>query len=307
MTHLKIEQNTSGTEEVTASIINKLYNIVSSGTLDNTSNLQGRLHSTSAYQRDVDYLTTQFNNLYITTIQYLAFFTDPEVMNVIRTNYGDVTTQQFAAITNIGTIFQNNTSIQTFNELNQSGITSLAQNAFYGCTNLREITIPQSCTSVGNNAFAHCSSLLHLDLSNVQLNVGSNCLGVFYNCSALQSIILGDCAVIGNKWATYDGRRGHFTDCTQLTTVDVKSISTICTYNNGTFRNCPSMTTFILRSTTVPSVEDNNIVSDMTAFGGENVTLYVPKTALTDYRTAWPAISNKILSIEDDLQQTSTV
>ena len=63
--HIYIEQNTDITEEVNSSIISKLYELAISGDLDNTSDLKGRLHSTSGYENQVSYLNTNFPDLYI--------------------------------------------------------------------------------------------------------------------------------------------------------------------------------------------------------------------------------------------------
>lgn len=65
MTHLYIEQNTGLTEEVSSSIISKLYELAISGDLDETSDLKGRLHSTTGYGDQVSYLMANFPNLYI--------------------------------------------------------------------------------------------------------------------------------------------------------------------------------------------------------------------------------------------------
>jgi hypothetical protein len=59
MTHLYIEQN-GITEEVTSSVISKLYELVSSGTLDGTSDLKGRLHITLGYRVPIEYLNNTF-------------------------------------------------------------------------------------------------------------------------------------------------------------------------------------------------------------------------------------------------------
>ena len=61
MTHLRIEQNTGITEEVSSAVITKLYNIVHDNILDSESNLKGRLHTSSTYQSYIDYLQGQFD------------------------------------------------------------------------------------------------------------------------------------------------------------------------------------------------------------------------------------------------------
>lgn len=66
MTHLYIEQSTGLTEEVNSSIISKLYELAISGDLDETSDLKGRLHSSTAIDTQVAYLNDKFDDLYIT-------------------------------------------------------------------------------------------------------------------------------------------------------------------------------------------------------------------------------------------------
>ena len=38
-------------------------------------------------------------------------------------------------------------------------VTSIGNSAFYNCTSLADVTIPDSVTSIGNSAFSSCSSL----------------------------------------------------------------------------------------------------------------------------------------------------
>ena len=60
MTHLRIEQNNGSIEEVSSSVIAKLYDIVTNESLDQTSNLVGRLSTTVTYQEYIDELEDQF-------------------------------------------------------------------------------------------------------------------------------------------------------------------------------------------------------------------------------------------------------
>jgi len=90
MTHLRIEQNNGIIEEVSSSVITKLYELAISGTLDNTSQFKGRLHVDITYQDYIDYLTDRTKylteDLYITASDTYIRFADPEVLNVLNAN-----------------------------------------------------------------------------------------------------------------------------------------------------------------------------------------------------------------------------
>lgn len=84
MTHLRIEQNNGIIEEVSSEVIEKLYNIVHNSTLDNTSNLVGRLHTSATYQDYIDYLEDTFKvngvkQLIIDAAKIYIHFNDPAV------------------------------------------------------------------------------------------------------------------------------------------------------------------------------------------------------------------------------------
>ena len=66
-------------------------------------------------------------------------------------------------------------------------ITYIGDNTFYGCTNLKEIMIPQSVASIGNQVFEGCSSLAEVTFGS---NVSSIGISSFCECSALTKITL---------------------------------------------------------------------------------------------------------------------
>ena len=73
---------------------------------------------------------------------------------------GELSTDEAAAVTDLGSVFKENKEIKTFNELEYfTGLTSISLGAFSNCSGLTSVTIPNSVTSIGNDAFYECSSL----------------------------------------------------------------------------------------------------------------------------------------------------
>jgi len=65
-----------------------------------------------------------------------------------------------------------------------------------------------------------------------------------------------------------------------------------------------SFTTFIFRGTTVPTFNMTN--SDKFVYNMNNVSIYVPESALSDYQTAWPAMASNIVKIEGSIYDTQS-
>ena len=76
---------------------------------------------------------------------------------------GELSHEEVAAVTTIGTVFQNNTDIEFFNELKYfSGLTALEANAFNGCSNLCNIAIPANVATIDVSSFKGCSQLMQV-------------------------------------------------------------------------------------------------------------------------------------------------
>ena len=82
-------------------------------------------------------------------------------------------------------LFKNRTDIEVVEVL--PGV-EIHANEFQGCTNLRQISIPDGLMGIGSYAFQDCKSLKDITLPNSNMLIGSN---AFSGCTALEHIKIG--------------------------------------------------------------------------------------------------------------------
>ena len=68
-------------------------------------------------------------------------------------------------------------------------VTSIGKKAFFGCTSLTSISIPDSVTNIGVEAFTVCASLTSIIIPEGVTSIGRS---TFSNCSSLTSITIPD-------------------------------------------------------------------------------------------------------------------
>ena len=76
-------------------------------------------------------------------------------------------------------------------------VTSIGNYAFYDCTHLTSVTIPNSVTSIGGYAFKYCGDLTNVTIGNSVTSIGPD---AFRYCHSLASI------VVANDNTKYDSR-----------------------------------------------------------------------------------------------------
>ena len=110
-----------------------------------------------------------------------------------------------------------------------NSVTSIGDYAFYGCSGLTSVTIPNSVTSISSSAFSDCSGLTSVTIGNSVTSIGDN---AFLNCSGLTSVTIGNSVTsIGE---------GAFEYCSGLTSVTIgNSVTSIGDY---AFYGCSGLT-----------------------------------------------------------------
>ena len=120
----------------------------------------------------------------IDDLSYIQF-EDPEVERICHEKLHVYTYEDAKKITDLGNFSRN---IKYFNELKYfTNLQKIRNQAFFTCSQLKQITLPDSITEIGNAAFFNCKSLQHINIPNKVTKIG---YAAFYQCESLQEITL---------------------------------------------------------------------------------------------------------------------
>ncbi len=175
-----------------------------------------------------------------------------------------------------------------------NSVTSIGDYAFRSCSGLTSVTIPNSVTSIGDYAFRSCSGLTSITIPNSVTSIGSS---AFSGCSGLTSVTIGNSVTSIGRYAFYNcsGLTSvtipesvtsigsyAFYGCSGLTSVTIPgSVTSIGSY---AFKDCSSLSNVYCHAQEVPQTNSN-------AFSNSSIgsaTLYVPDVAIETYRKTAP-------------------
>ena len=116
----------------------------------------------------------------------------------------------------------------------------IANGAFYHCTGLTSVTIPNLVTSIGENTFYGCTGLTSVTIPNSVTRIGGY---AFYGCTGLTSVTIPNSVTRIGGFA--------FCGCTGLASITIPiSVTEI---GNSAFKDCTGLTSITVKATTPPS------------------------------------------------------
>ena len=151
-------------------------------------------------------------------------------------------------------------------------ITSIGSSAFENCSGLTSIAISNSVTSIGEKAFLGCSSLTSIEIPDRVTSIGEY---TFYNCSSLTSVVIPDSVALIESYA--------FSGCSSLTEVTIgEGVTAI---GRSAFSGCANLTSIIFEDTSgwyrTSSAGNWNGKT-----GGISVNVTDPSANVTEFMTA---------------------
>ncbi|MCD7721755.1 MAG: leucine-rich repeat domain-containing protein [Prevotellaceae bacterium] len=186
-----------------------------------------------------------------------------------------------------------------------NSVESIESSAFSDCSSLTTVTIPNSVTSIGERAFLYCSSLTSVTIPDSVTSIGERAFG---NCTALEMVDYRATACTSTDSFSYPVFNGCtslakaiiadnvetipeylFYNCTSLTEVTIGN--SVTSIGEGAFEGCSSLTE-VISLNPEPPVCDGTSVFRFTIYG--KCTLIVPEGSKDKYASAdeWKNFSN---------------
>ena len=222
-------------------------------------------------------------------------------------------------VTTMASLFQGCVALGSVDLSNLTIGTALTSTAsmFNTCQNLREIDVSSLRTpnvTTMASMFNACSSLVRVDLTNIRATSCTNISSMFASCLMLESVdvsqlgVTSACTNTANMFSSCYSLR----ECPDMTAWDLSGI-TVMANAQTMFRYCYSLFEMTVPATLgyISNVwwQGNAVMGDAhvlsetpasigaTPFGSNTgVNVYVPASAVSAYKSAWPALAARIFA-----------
>lgn len=160
-------------------------------------------------------------------------------------------------------------------------VTTIGNEAFYGCRGMTSIHIPESVTKIGDQAFFYCTDLKSVEIPNSVVEIQER---AFCGCDSLESVVIGNSV----KSIGY----GAFLHDDHIKSVTLGSA--ITSIKEWAFKGLDAATSITSMIQDVTSVEMGKNVFD--EINTKACTLYVPRGTAQHYKVSpqWKQFTNII-------------
>ena len=159
----------------------------------------------------------------------------------------------------------------------RKGVKVIGDRAFFLCSFLTNINIPNSVTTIGDSAFRGCYSLTSINIPNSVTTIGEQ---TFWGCKFLTNINIPNSVTTIGDWA--------FKGCESLTNINIPN--SVTTIGDCAFEGCDSLTSITIPSSVVTIISNpfnswhGNLYNESKAFIYEDHVLFNKnKTTLIAY------------------------
>ena len=174
-----------------------------------------------------------------------------------------------------------------------NSVVSIGTYAFYNCSNLTSIHIPESVTSIGDYALRSCKSLSSIYIPEGVTSIGNY---AFYYCTSLTSVYIPEGVTsIGERVFTY---------CTSLTSVNIPE--GVTSIGERVFERCSSLTSVYIPEgvtsigryafTYCTSLTSVNIPEGVTSIGEAMFMKCSSLTSISSLNTTAPTLGSGAFS-----------
>ena len=148
-------------------------------------------------------------------------------------------------------------------------VTAIGDYAFYYCTDLTSVTIPESVTTIGDDAFYYCTDLTSVTIPESVISIGDWAFG---RCRGLTSVTIPNSVTTIGDFA--------FLSCDGLTSVTIPENVTVI--GEGTFLFCDGLTSVTIPESVTAIGSDAFNCSGLTS-----ITIPDGVTSIGDYTFAY--------------------